>query len=113
MCQVDIKDVNLPVFLHDVTLLINYDVRIVPLIRVIFDLLVKAPKREPYLILQSQLFVFLDGRSTERLSYLNTICVMPAHKMKVLGETHELGTTRGTLLDVVLILFKVLANVQA
>ena len=45
MSQVHIKDVELPIFLHDISLLINYDVRVVPLIRVIFDLLVKASKR--------------------------------------------------------------------
>ncbi len=38
---------------------------------------------------------------------------MPTHEMKVLGETHEFSTTRGTLLDVMLILFKVLAYIKA
>ena len=42
MSQVHIKDVKFPIFLHDVSLLINYDVCVVPLIRVVFDLLVKA-----------------------------------------------------------------------
>ncbi len=45
MSQIDIKDVKLPIFLHDVSLLINYDVSVVPLIRVVLDLLVKASKR--------------------------------------------------------------------
>ena len=45
MSQVHIKDVKLPIFLHDISFLINYDMRVVPLIRVVFDLLVKASKR--------------------------------------------------------------------
>ena len=45
MSQVHIKDVKFPIFLDDVSLLIYNDVSVVPLIRDVFDLLVKAAKR--------------------------------------------------------------------
>ena len=45
MSQVHIKDVKFSIFLHDVSLLINYDVSVVPLIRDVFELFVKASKR--------------------------------------------------------------------